>query len=93
MTGMTFAIALWILMALGVFILFVYRSSLTAHEDDTLHVEHLAEKAAEQQVLANRVGPVDKLGKALTVVVALYGIVIALYWMIVGFGDSSRGLG
>jgi len=93
MTGMTFAIALWVLMALGVLALFIYRATLTSHEDDTLHVEHLVEKTTDQQVLATRIGPVDKWGKALTVVAAVYGIIIALYWMISGMGESSRGLG
>jgi len=89
---MTFAVALWILMALGVLALFFYRSKLTAHEDDTLHVEHLAEKAAEQQTLAARLAPVDRWGKTLTIAAAAYGILIALYWLIVNYSDASRGM-
>jgi len=92
MTLLTYALALWILMALGVLILFIYRSTLTSHEDDTLHVEHLVEKTADQQLLAAKVGPVDRWGKTLTVIAVVYGILIALYWMIIGWGDASRGL-
>jgi hypothetical protein len=90
---MTFAIALWILIALGVLALYVYRTRITANEDDTLHVDHMVERTADQQVLAARLGPVDKWGKTLTVVAAAYGLIIALYWVVVNFTDASRGLG
>jgi len=94
MNGMTISVAVWAAMAVCVLALFIYRSTLTRGEDDTLHVEHQTEKDAELQLIARKLAPVDKWGKTLTIIAVVYGLIIALYWSyVIGFSDSARGMG
>ena len=62
-------------MALAVVFLIIYRKTVSSHEDDSLHLEGGA--PGEQVTLAHRLALIDRWGKTLTVVVAVYGVALA----------------
>jgi hypothetical protein len=70
--------AAWIALACGVAGLAIYRRVVATHEDDMLHVsDSEARHAAEQAIVGHRLDAVDHWGKILTVVVAVYGVLLA----------------
>ena len=71
-------IVLWILLALAVLALFIWRKTVSAKEDDNLHVSDVTsdEKTAEQAVIAQKLELIDKWGKIVTVVAVVYGVIL-----------------
>lgn len=67
----------WVALAIVVLILAVYRIAVASHEDETLHL-HQNEGAliAAQQKLSRKVTAADRWGMLLTIVLALYGLVL-----------------
>lgn len=65
----------WGGLAIVVIALVIYRRTVTSREDDSIHLE--GGMATQQLALANRVNVIDRWGKTLTVVVALYGLTLA----------------
>lgn len=93
MNTMSLAAALWAALALCVVGLIAYRRTITAHEDDSVHLEHETAKTTEQATLAKKVDSVDKWGKILTTVTVIYGVVLLAYWVYTTtVGDATRGL-
>jgi hypothetical protein len=71
-------VVLWALLALAVIGLIIYRRIVSAGEDDMIHVSDAAGAVASQQVsVSQKLDQIDKWGKALTVVVVVYGVVLA----------------
>lgn len=71
-------LATWIPLAVFVGALALYRNMLASHEDETIHVlESDAPAAAAQAKLSRKLQIVERWGKLLTIVVILYGLVIA----------------
>jgi hypothetical protein len=69
----------WGVLAIAVVTLIIYRKSVTSHEDDSIHLEGGA--PAQQATLAHRVELIDRWGKTLTVVVAVYGLALAAIYL------------
>lgn len=91
---MPFAVILAIL-AVIVLILLFYRSRLAASEDDTLHVneEELAH-VGEQEILAKKLAKVDRIGKILTIIVLLGGLILlSIFLYIHQFADTTAKMG
>jgi hypothetical protein len=65
----------WSLLAISVIVLIVYRKSVTAHEDDSIHLEGNA--TTDQITLGHRVAVIDRWGKTLTVVTVVFGLALA----------------
>jgi nitrogen fixation-related uncharacterized protein len=65
----------WIVLALGVLALFLWRQAVARGEDDSLHVMHGA--LTEQTSLAQKLDVIDKWGKILTVITVVLGLLIA----------------
>ena len=93
MSLMPYGIVLAVLF-IAILALLLYRHSLVAHEDDTLHVGDGEEKImAEQAVLAKRLEAVEKWGKTLTAVFVLGALALGAYYIYLSFiGYSHRGL-
>ena len=68
---------LWAVMALMVVAMALYRRSISVKEEETLHLSDPSE-SAHQVVIAHKLEHVDKWGKALTVVVVIYGVLLAV---------------
>ena len=70
-------VVLWAVLALAVISLIVYRRVVAAGEDDMIHISDAAGSVTSQQVtVAQKLDQIDKWGKMLTVVTAVYGIVL-----------------
>jgi heme/copper-type cytochrome/quinol oxidase subunit 2 len=69
----------WGVLAIVVVFLIIYRKSVSSHEDDSLHLEGGA--PSQQMALAHRLELIDRWGKTLTIVVALYGVALAAIYL------------
>jgi len=68
---------IWALLALVVLAMAGYRKSISGQEDETLHLGDPVESTHQVQV-AHKLDVIDKWGKLLTVVVAVYGLLLAI---------------
>jgi hypothetical protein len=83
-------LAVWIVLALVVLALFVWRQSIARNEDDSLHVMHGA--LAPQTAVAQKLDVIDKWGKILTVITVISGLLIAAAYVYGQFvGRSALG--
>jgi len=71
-------VILWVLMALAVLALFIWRKTVSSKEDDNLHVSDPGsdQKTAEQAAVAQKLDLIDKWGKIATVVTVVYGVIL-----------------
>ncbi len=75
---MTPYVAVGALLALSVLILAAWRQVMDLHEDDSIHLKEAEAGMVKDQVnLAQRIKTVDRAGKTLTVIAALYGLAMA----------------
>lgn len=64
----------WAVLASAVLALALYRKSIAAKEDDNLHVN--TDIAAQQIAVAKKLEAIDRWGKILTIVAAVFGLLI-----------------
>jgi len=69
----------WGVLAIVVLFLIIYRKSITNREDDSIHLE--GSVPTEQVSLAHRLAMIDRWGKTLTVIVAVYGVALAAIYL------------
>jgi heme/copper-type cytochrome/quinol oxidase subunit 2 len=69
----------WGALAIVVVFLIIYRKSVSSHEDDSIHLE--GTMPTEQVALAHRLASIDRWGKMLTIVVAVYGVALAAIYL------------
>ena len=69
----------WGVLALVVLALIIYRRSVTANEDDSIHLEGGAPSA--QVALDHRIGSIDRWGKTMTAVTVVYGVILAAIYL------------
>ncbi|GIU76418.1 MAG: hypothetical protein KatS3mg004_3505 [Bryobacteraceae bacterium] len=87
-----YAIA-WGVLALIVVALAIWRQHLAAQEDDTLHLSGPETVITQQMTVARKLELVEKWGKALTVVLAITGLILAvMYGMYLWEASSRAGL-
>ncbi len=83
-------LVVWIVLALGVLALFLWRQAVARGEDDSLHVMHGA--LTDQTSLAQKLEVIDKWGKITTVITVVLGLLIAAAYVYGQFaGRSSVG--
>jgi heme/copper-type cytochrome/quinol oxidase subunit 2 len=69
----------WGVLAIVVVFLIIYRKQISSHEDDSIHLE--GSVPTQQVALANRLASIDRWGKTLTIVVAVYGVALAAIYL------------
>ena len=75
-------LAAWGALGLTVLVLALYRTQLGRREDDTIHfADREVALVGQQTQFARRVDVIEKWGKTLTVVLVLYGIALAAYYL------------
>jgi uncharacterized membrane protein len=80
----------WIVLAVAVLTLFLWRQAVARSEDDTLHVLH--GELTQQTSIAQKLDTLDKWGKTLTVITVVLGLLIAAAYVYGQFsGGSSLG--
>lgn len=67
----------WGLLALIVLLMAGYRKMISSKEEETLHLADPVE-STHQVEIAHKLEVVDKWGKLLTIVVAVYGLILAI---------------
>ena len=83
-------VIVWIVLALGVLTLFLWRQALARSEDDSLHVMHGT--LTSQTSLSAKLDVIDKWGKILTVITVALGLLIAAGYIWLQFvRPSSTG--
>jgi hypothetical protein len=83
-------LVVWVVLALGVLALFLWRQAVARGEDDSLHVMHGA--LTDQTSLAQKLEVLDKWGKITTVITVVLGLLIAAAYVYGQFsGRSSVG--
>ena len=80
----------WIVLALVVAGLALYRKMLTSHEDDIVHVSGEGGVLTKQTSLAGKLEKVDFWGKALTIVLTVYGVFLGAWLIYQGWMSSTR---
>jgi membrane protein YdbS with pleckstrin-like domain len=73
----------WVVLALGVLTLFLWRQAVARTEDDSLHVMHGT--ITTQTTLSQKLDVIDKWGKILTVVTVVLGLLIAVAYVVLQF--------
>ena len=68
---------LWAALALAVLVMAGYRKIASVREDETLHLVNPSE-SARQLAIFHKLERIDKWGKLLTVVAAIYGLLPAV---------------
>jgi hypothetical protein len=76
-------LVVWVVLALGVLTLFLWRQSVARGEDDSLHVMHGT--ITSQTTLSQKLDVIDKWGKILTVVTVVLGLLIAVAYVVLQF--------
>lgn len=72
---------LWIVLALGVLALLMYRRIVAQQEDDALHVLEPVSVAQHQVGVAQKLEQIDKWGKLLTIITAAFGLILAVAYV------------
>jgi hypothetical protein len=94
MGGFTLHLGVWGILALSVLALAVYRKVVSRAEDDQLHIaDREAAIITQQKGVAERLDFIDRWGKISTVIVLIYGIVIAAYYVYQAWLENTRPLG
>ena len=68
---------LWAALALAVLVMAGYRKIASVREDETLHLVNPSE-SARQLAIFHKLERIDKWGKLLTVVAAIYGLLLVM---------------
>ena len=68
---------LWAALALAVLVMAGYRKIVSVREDETLHLVNPSE-SARQLAIFHKLERIDKWGRLLTVVAAIYGLLLVL---------------
>lgn len=76
-------LVVWVVLALGVLTLFLWRQAVARTEDDSLHVMHGT--ITTQTTLSQKLDVIDKWGKILTVVTVVLGLLIAVAYVVLQF--------
>jgi hypothetical protein len=83
-------LVVWVVLALSVLALFLWRQAVARGEDDSLHVMHGT--LTDQTSLAQKLEVIDKWGKITTVITVVLGLLIAAAYVYGQFsGRSSVG--
>ena len=82
--------AIWVVMALGVGGLIVYRRHIANKEDDVLHLGASSGAVAQQSTIAEKLDQVDKWGKLLTIIALVYGAILAAIYFYQTWMAGSR---
>ena len=87
----TLSVSIWVVLALLVLALAIYRKVLSSKEDDSMHLADAdAGIVSQQNVLAEKLEVIDKWGKILTIVVVAYGLVLAGLLLYQGWLQASK---
>jgi hypothetical protein len=74
-------VGVWVLLAISVCVLIVWRKVVANHEDDSLHMTNVEAVVPQQQAVARKLDMIDRWGKMLTVATVILGLAIAAVYL------------
>lgn len=77
-------IAAWVVLGLGTLVLAAYRRFLSTYEDDNLHIANEG-TTAKQIASARRFTTIDRWGEALTILLAITGVILGGIYLYLGW--------
>ncbi len=84
-------ISTWVVMAIGVLALALYRMIIASHEDETLHIGGNEAHLVDQQTkVFRKIETLDRWGIPLTIIAVLYGLVLAGVYLHHVWLESSK---
>jgi hypothetical protein len=87
---MMIPVSIFIAMLLALAVMAVYRKTIARHEDDCLHMQAgTSQIVAEQANTAKALGAIDRIGIPLTIVTAVYGVLLIAYWLYYGLANYA----
>jgi hypothetical protein len=81
---------LWVLLALTILALFVWRKLVTRDEDDNLHVLGGDQQTGVQIAVAEKLELIDKWGKIFTIVAVVFGLILAVGYVYQSWIQNSH---
>jgi len=70
-------ISIGAVLTLAVLVMIIWRKTIASHEDDSIHVLDDANMIPQQEAMARKLQVIDKWGKLLTAVTAVYLLAMA----------------
>jgi hypothetical protein len=80
---------LWVVLAVVVVVMIVWRKAISSHEDDSLHVLD-GGAISSQASLNQKLDVIDKWGKILTAITVVYGLILGVIYMYQSWVAMSR---
>jgi hypothetical protein len=81
---------LWAALALAVLVMAGYRKIVSVREDETLHLGNPSD-SARQVAISHKLERIDKWGKLLTALAAIYGLLVAIAYTYQTWVQASNG--
>jgi len=90
-TTLTIQVVIWVAMATVVGGLALYRKFISREEVDVIHLrDNELAAVSDQDNLAHRLEKIDRWGKLLTIVLIVYGLLIACGWLVYAWKESVQ---
>jgi uncharacterized membrane protein len=84
-------LVIWAILAVILVVLYMYRRRIALKDDETLHVlDADANMVAQQATVAKKLEVVDKWGKILTVLVVVYTLALAGFYIYTVWQESTK---
>src|SRR5947207_5741642 len=84
------SLATWVALAFSILGLALYRKWIATGEDDSLHVSGDGSAIEKQEFISDKLEAIDRLGKVLTVVVLVLGLVLVSVYTYVSWEASLK---
>lgn len=81
--------AVWVVLAVIVIVMIVWRKAISSHEDDSLHVLD-GGAISSQANLNHKLDVIDKWGKILTAITVVFGLILGAIYMYQSWVAMSR---
>ena len=83
-------IAVWVVLGIVVVVLAISRMRLAKREDKTLDILEGESEAGQQIEMTKKISKIDRWGQVLTIVLALYGIILAGIYIYQAWQQGSK---
>lgn len=83
-------LAVWVVLGVVVIVLAISRMRLAKREDASLHVLEAEGEVEQQKEMSKEIAKIDLWGQILTVIVVLYGVILAGIYIYQSWQQSSR---
>jgi Na+/H+ antiporter NhaC len=83
-------IVVWVVLGIIVIVLAISRMRLAKREDKTLDILESEREAGQQKEMTKKISKIDRWGQILTIVLVLYGIILAGIYIYQAWQQSSK---